>query len=192
MVNRICAVQALDDYILEADFYNGETRWFDVKKLFSAVPKFRILKKEKHLFHRVKVEDEGCAVSWDDELKLDADVIWADGVVLERCKKADISHLLAYQMLLARHKSGMTQKELAARSGIYQADISKLERGLGNPSLSTLKRLADAMGMELKIGFDFSVPFQHRTLEERAKGYEGNLNLDGEYDWGEPVGREVW
>ncbi len=34
--------------------------------------------------------------------------------------------------------------------------------------------------------------FRHKTLEERAAEYGGNLNLDGEYDWGEPVGREVW
>lgn len=34
--------------------------------------------------------------------------------------------------------------------------------------------------------------FQHKTLEERAAEFGGNLNLDGEYDWGEPVGREVW
>ena len=33
---------------------------------------------------------------------------------------------------------------------------------------------------------------RHRTLEERAAEYEGQLNLDGEFDWGEPVGREVW
>ncbi len=37
-----------------------------------------------------------------------------------------------------------------------------------------------------------SKPFRHRTLEERAEKYGGTLNLDGEYDWGEPVGREVW
>ena len=35
-------------------------------------------------------------------------------------------------------------------------------------------------------------PFRHRTLEERAAEYDGKLMLDGEYDWGEPVGREVW
>ena len=32
----------------------------------------------------------------------------------------------------------------------------------------------------------------HKTLEERAAEYGGRLNLDGEYDWGEPVGREIW
>ena len=35
-------------------------------------------------------------------------------------------------------------------------------------------------------------PFRHKTLEERAAEYGGKLNLDGEYDWGEPVGREMW
>ncbi len=37
-----------------------------------------------------------------------------------------------------------------------------------------------------------SKPFRHKTLEERAAEFDGKLNLDGEYDWGEPVGREVW
>ena len=34
--------------------------------------------------------------------------------------------------------------------------------------------------------------FRHRTLEERAAEFNGKLMLDGEYDWGTPVGREVW
>lgn len=37
-----------------------------------------------------------------------------------------------------------------------------------------------------------SKAFRHRTLEERASEYGGQLNLDGECDWGEPVGREEW
>ena len=35
-------------------------------------------------------------------------------------------------------------------------------------------------------------PFRHKTLEERAAEFDGKLMLDGELDWGEPVGREVW
>lgn len=33
--------------------------------------------------------------------------------------------------------------------------------------------------------------FRHKTLEERAKEYGGKLNLDGEFETGEPLGREV-
>ena len=47
----------------------------------------------------------------------------------------------------------MTQKELVERTGINQADISKLENGTRNPSVNLLKRLADGMGMALKIEF---------------------------------------
>ena len=37
-----------------------------------------------------------------------------------------------------------------------------------------------------------SKPFYHKTLEERAAEYGGKLDLDGEFDWGEAEGREVW
>ena len=60
-------------------------------------------------------------------------------------------------MIDARIKNNLTQKELAARTGIDQADISKLENGTRNPSLKLLKRLAHGMGMQLKIEF---VPMQ--------------------------------
>ena len=53
----------------------------------------------------------------------------------------------------ARTSQNMTQKELAERTGINQADISKLENGTRNPSVNLLKRLADGLGMVLKIEF---------------------------------------
>ena len=56
-------------------------------------------------------------------------------------------------MIDARISQNLTQKELAERTGINQADISKLENGTRNPSLKLLKRLADGMGMTLKLEF---------------------------------------
>ena len=53
----------------------------------------------------------------------------------------------------ARTSQNITQKELAERTGINQADISKLENGTRNPSVNLLKRLADGRGMVLKIEF---------------------------------------
>ena len=49
--------------------------------------------------------------------------------------------------------SGMTQKDLAEKTGITQSDISRLENGSANPSLKTLQRLAKGMGMNLKLEF---------------------------------------
>lgn len=53
----------------------------------------------------------------------------------------------------ARISRNLTQKELAERVGMNQADISKLENGTRNPSLNLLKRLAEGMDMVLKIEF---------------------------------------
>lgn len=56
-------------------------------------------------------------------------------------------------LLDARIKSGLTQMELAEKTGISQADISRLENGTRNPSLALLKRLAEAMDSTLRIEF---------------------------------------
>ena len=56
-------------------------------------------------------------------------------------------------MLDTRNEKSMTQKQLADITGIPQADISRLENGNANPSLKTLQRLAEGMGMKLKLEF---------------------------------------
>ena len=53
----------------------------------------------------------------------------------------------------ARTARNLTQKELSKITGINQADISKLENGTRNPTVNLLKRLAEGMGMELRIQF---------------------------------------
>jgi len=53
----------------------------------------------------------------------------------------------------ARKEQNLTQSELAALTGINQADISRLENGNRNPSLNMLKKLADGLGMTLQIKF---------------------------------------
>ena len=63
------------------------------------------------------------------------------------------------------------------------------------------KELLKSAGMMLNDVLDITVSSgiitltkscRHKTLEERAAEFDGKLMLDGEYDWGDPVGREVW
>ncbi len=56
-------------------------------------------------------------------------------------------------MINARIEQNITQKELSARTGITQADISRIENGTRNPSLNMVKKLAQGLGMQLKIEF---------------------------------------
>ena len=53
----------------------------------------------------------------------------------------------------ARASMNLTQQELSKRTGINQADISKLENGTRNPSVRLLQKLAEGMDMTLKIEF---------------------------------------
>ena len=67
-------------------------------------------------------------------------------------------------LINARKNVGLTQKQLSERTGIAQSDISKLESGDGNPSLKTLKRLAAAMDMTLRIEFTPSVAINRNRM----------------------------
>ncbi|MBR5668976.1 MAG: helix-turn-helix transcriptional regulator, partial [Spirochaetales bacterium] len=56
-----------------------------------------------------------------------------------------------YAVMEARGKADITQKQLSELTGIDQSDISKIERGVANPSVSTLERIARALGGKLII-----------------------------------------
>ena len=53
----------------------------------------------------------------------------------------------------ARTDQNLTQKELSLKTGIPQADISRIENGTRNPSLSTLKKLAQGLGLQLRLEY---------------------------------------
>ncbi|WP_233965786.1 helix-turn-helix domain-containing protein [Pectobacterium polaris] len=50
-----------------------------------------------------------------------------------------------------KSKSGLTSTEIAARMGVSQPAVSRLERNVSSASISTLQRYAAACGMQLKL-----------------------------------------
>ena len=58
---------------------------------------------------------------------------------------------LGLQFRDARVGRGLTQAELSGLAGIPQADISRIERGAGNPTESTMQRLAHALSKRLQL-----------------------------------------
>ena len=81
-----------------------------------------------------------------------------DPVFKEKYEALEPEFTVMQALIDARKERGMTQKELAEVTGISQADISRLERGTGNPSIKTLQRVAQALQMALRIEF---VPLQN-------------------------------
>ena len=60
---------------------------------------------------------------------------------------------LARTMIKARTETGITQKDLASKTGIQRSNISRIEQGEYNPSVKTLQRIARGMGKKLYIDF---------------------------------------
>ncbi len=71
----------------------------------------------------------------------------------EEYAKADAEFALIEAMITARREAKMTQAELAEKIGTSQSAIARLEAGRVSPSISTLRRYAEATGHQLQVGF---------------------------------------
>ena len=152
MYRKIKSVKPLDNLKLSAVFQDGTEKEYSVGALSSVFPQFREFEMNPELFTQVKVDAGGYGISWNDELDLAADEIWECGITVGK-QEISLANMVAERLVSARDSVGMTQCCLAEETGIYQADISKIERGLANPSILTLQRLADGMDMEIMIEF---------------------------------------
>lgn len=66
-------------------------------------------------------------------------------------EKADAEFSLIEALVQARTKANLSQAELAQRIGTTQSAIARLEGGGVSPSISTLRRYAEATGSRLEI-----------------------------------------
>ena len=93
-----------------------------------------------------------------DELADRAKAAWSDDTrrvyeaassefAAELDERAELGAVLA----TVRRARSLTQPALSALTGIQQAEISRIERGVGNPTAATLLRLADALGQKLTL-----------------------------------------
>ena len=153
MTHRIKEVKTLDKFVVLAIFQDGTEKRYDVSRLFVDYPQFFQLEKEVGLFEKVAVDVGGYGISGNDELDLAAEEIWENGENTGVLHSLDVLDEVGFGLTKARDSIGITQKELADKVKIYQGDISKIERGQANPSIKTLQRLAEGMGMRLKIEF---------------------------------------
>ena len=72
---------------------------------------------------------------------------WAETELEDQIKRAVVS---------ARIEKGLTQAQLADRSGLRQSNISRIENGSAIPTLQTLNAIAYGTGKKLKISFEWS------------------------------------
>ena len=81
-------------------------------------------------------------------IKLDNEAV--DDAVSE---SYDVFGEIREAILSIRRENHITQKELAEKAGITQANLSNIEKGISKPSIDSLKKIADATGTRLVIDF---------------------------------------
>ena len=73
-----------------------------------------------------------------------------------------------------RQGAGLSQEELAHRSGLHRTYVTDVERGARNPSLNSIKKLSDALGVSLSdlFGLIETVERKERTPDSRLSASE--------------------
>ncbi len=148
MFHKAIDLRFLEGTALEVVFQDGKVKQYDMASLFEKYPQLRALE-DRGLFLSGKLMG-AYGIVWNDDLDIETETIYEEGITVREEEPA-VNQAAASAVAKARALSGMSQKQLAAATGIDQSDISKIERGLANPSVSTLERIAKALGGRLAI-----------------------------------------
>lgn len=149
--NKGVKIYFLDDTTLAILFSDGITKKYDINIAISKIPQLEPLK-DPILFRKGNVDDWG-GVRWTDDLDLSIDEIYENGTIIPNEEKADIL-VLGFKIKMTRWARNLTQKELATLTGIDQADISKMEKGIFNSSMKSILKVANALNAKLTINIE--------------------------------------
>lgn len=147
MFHKAIKLEYLQGTSLEVTFEDGQVKQYDMSVLFGKYPQLTALKDRK-LFLSGKLHTYG--IIWNDDLDIETESIYADGKTV-RVDKVPTNIMIAYAVSSARSRAGLSQSQLSEKTGIDQSDISRIERGAANPSMSTLDRIAEALDAELSV-----------------------------------------
>ena len=150
MFHRAVDLKYHEGTVLELTFQDGKVIRYDMAVLFDKYPQLCALK-NRELFESGKLT--GLGIIWNEDLDVETETIYEEGEVVQITKPV-VSFVVGNAIAAARARKGLSQKELAESTGIDQSDLSKIERGLANPSIGTLSRIADAMDAELMVSIN--------------------------------------
>lgn len=84
---------------------------------------------------------------WEDVKK----ELLSDPEVKKEYDRLAPRYAIISEMIAARLKKGLTQKDVAQKLGTKQSAIARLESGNVNPSLEFLQKVAQVMGYKLRV-----------------------------------------
>lgn len=128
-------------------FNDGIIKRYDVLCLANLYPELNQLR-DRNLFLKGRILGTS-GIIWNDELDLDGDTIYSDGKSITIDEPTEMI-LLGFRIKEERLKKGISQQELSLLTGIDQGDISKIENGYGNPTVSTIAKICSSLKKRFK------------------------------------------
>ncbi|MBO4682470.1 MAG: DUF2442 domain-containing protein [Bacilli bacterium] len=150
MIIDAIKVRFLEDVVVELTFQDGKIVRYDMSKMFSKYPQLEELRRNRKLFENGYLDPGGYAIIWNDDLDFSAMSIYECGELVGYAETT-INQQIGVLLTKTREELKITQIELSRLSHIDQGDISKIERGLGNPTISKINKLFKAMGKDIKV-----------------------------------------
>lgn len=130
-------------------FFDCRVKRYDILSLSNKFPQLYALEDRK-LFLKGRLLGWS-GVVWNDELDIDCDTVYEEGIDVTEEYDDVILVAIGYNIKQLRIEKNLTQEELAEITGINQADLSKLEKGLANPSIKTLNRIAEGLNSKISL-----------------------------------------
>ena len=100
------------------------------------------------------LQSDGCAHVAVRRFSSGAGSIWYGPNAAQDASGADLHHSAGGLLMMRREQLGLSRRQLARLTRISHSTISRIERGLHTPSIRTLERLADALGVRVTIGLE--------------------------------------
>lgn len=149
MSHKIYSIDTHSDYLVDITFYNGEVRRCDMKILIETYDEYRDREDLVERLSEIVIARSANEVILPNGGRIDSETLWGNAYAIRECAIMDPVINFADAMIDTRERLGMSQRDLELKSGVRQAEISKIERGEGNPSLKTMSKIFEAMGREL-------------------------------------------
>lgn len=143
-------VSFLEDVTVELTYQDGKIIRYDMSQMFSKYPQLEELRRNRKLFESGHLDPGGYGIVWNDELDFDATSIYEDGVVVGQAQ-ISVNQEIGVLLSKTREEKNITQSELSKISHVDQGDISRIEKGIGNPTIAKINKLFNALGKTISL-----------------------------------------
>lgn len=147
---KIKGIRLFGDCILEATFFSGDVKLFDVKQLFDSYPSYKRLAEDEDLWKSATLLPHGSGVYFNDDIDLTAEEIWKNGEFVKQIP-VEMKYMIANAILYSRMEKEISQSKLSSLSGVPQCDISRIEGAVANPTIETLSKLFSVLNLEMTL-----------------------------------------